>query len=323
MDVSKYSSANIARSSIGRRVPPRASAATKKFLPKINSLLNQDGPPGEWAYTDRDVILYNLALGAKRTDLPLVYENDDSFTALPTIGVIPLHKTPSHFKSEEILPNYNPRMGVHGEQYFEVRKYPIPTSATVVTRIKLLEVVDKGNAALVRRGATTVDKSTGEELFYNESTQFIRNSGNFGGAKTPKDRGAATATNKIPVGRAPDAVVTEKTSEEQAAVYRLMGDRNPLHIDPAFSKVGGFPVPILHGLCTMGISAKHILQTYGPFKSIKVRFSGPVIPGQTLATSMWKEGKNRVVFETKVVETGKVCISAAAAELIGGRKAVL
>jgi multifunctional beta-oxidation protein len=261
-----------------------------------------------------------LGLGAHRNQLSLVYENAENFQVLPTIGVIPPFYAKPSFKMSEILPNFNPRMLVHGEQYFEVLKYPVPTSGTLTTTTKLLEVVDKGNAALVRRSSTTTDEK-GQKVFYGESVAFIRGSGGFGGGKTPAERGAATAPNKLP-SRAPDTVVEEKTTEEQAALYRLMGDRNPLHIDPAFSKVGGFPVPILHGLCTFGISVKHIFQTYGPYKNVKVRFSTPVLPGQTIVTEMWKEG-GRVIFQSKVKETGKVCISAAAAELLSASKASL
>lgn len=91
---------------------------------------------------------------------------------------------------------------------------------------------------------------------------------------------------------------------------------------PDFSAVGGFEVPILHGLCFFGISCKHVLQKYGEYKDVKVRFAGTVIPGQTLRTEMWKE-KNTVIFQTKVVETGKLCIVGAGATLVGGEKAKL
>ena len=212
-------------------------------------------------------------------------------------------------------------MLLHGEQYLELRQFPIPTEAQLVAYPHLVEVLDKGNAGLVVSGSVTKDAKTGKDVFYNESTVFLRGSGGFGGAKKGADRGAATAVHKPPQ-RQPDAVVEEKTTEEQAAIYRLSGDRNPLHIDPEFSKVGGFKTPILHGLCFFGISGKHVLQTYGAFRNIKVRFAGIVLPGQTLRTEMWKEG-NTVVFQTKVVETGKLCIAGAGAELMGDGKGKL
>ena len=135
------------------------------------------------------------------------------------------------------------------------------------------------------------------------------------------DRGAATAIYKPPA-RQLDAVVEEATTEEQAVLYRLNGDRNPLHVDPDYSNKGGIKIPILHGLCFLGISGKHVYQTYGPIKSLKVRFAGPVIPGQKLRTEMWKEG-HKVIFQTKVVETGKLCIAGAGAELMSGSKGKL
>lgn len=114
-------------------------------------------------------------------------------------------------------------MLLHGEQYLEVRKQPLPTAATLVSYPKLLEVVDKGSAAIVRSGVTTVDKATGQDVFYNEMVVFLRGCGGFGGQKKAGDRGASTAANKPP-GRQPDVVVEESTAEEQAAVYRLSGD---------------------------------------------------------------------------------------------------
>ncbi|KAL8775362.1 MAG: hypothetical protein Q9209_000370 [Squamulea sp. 1 TL-2023] len=272
----------------------------------------------EFSYDDKDVILYNLGVGAKRTELPLVYEGSDDFQVLPTYGVIPPFGAAVPYSMDDIMPNFSPMMLLHGEQYLEIRKYPIPTSAKLISYPRLVEVVDKGNAAILVSGTATKDAATGEDIFYNEMSTFIRGSGGFGGPKKGSNRGAATAVHQPPK-RKPDAVAEEATTEEQAALYRLNGDRNPLHIDPEFSKVGGFKVPILHGLCFFGISGKHVYQTFGAFKNIKVRFAGTVLPGQKLKTEMWKEG-SRVIFQTKVVESGKLCIAGAGAELVDGGK---
>ncbi|KAL4733518.1 hypothetical protein BDV11DRAFT_199885 [Aspergillus similis] len=280
-----------------------------------------DGTPFD--YTDRDVILYNLSLGAKRTDLPLVYENNEHFQALPTFAVIPWFNTATPWDMNDIVKNFSPMMLLHGEQYMEIRKFPIPTEAKTKTYPKLIDVIDKGAAALVVAGYTTKDVATGEDLFYNESTVFIRGSGGFGGSPKPTaPRPKAAVAAYKPPKRKADVVVEEKTSEDQAALYRLNGDRNPLHIDPEFSKVGGFKIPILHGLCSLGVSGKHVFQKFGPIKNLKVRFAGVVLPGQTLKTEMWKEG-NTVLFQTTVVETGKPAISGAGAELLEGVKAKL
>jgi len=183
-----------------------------------------------------------------------------------------------------------------------------------VSHTKLVDVIDKGAAGIVVTGTTTKDKNTGEPLFYQESTVFVRGAGGFNGNKTGKDRGRASATHKPP-SREPDAVVEEKTTPEQAALYRLSGDYNPLHISPSFAKAGGFKEPILHGLCFFGISTKHLTQRYGNIKNIKVRFAGTVVPKQTLRTEMWLE-RNTVIFQTRIVETGKLCIAGGAAELM-------
>jgi len=270
----------------------------------------------EFSYTERDVILYALGVGAKRTELQWVYENNENFSVLPTFGVIPSFANMNAVPFSDFFPKFNPMMLLHGEQYLEIRR-PAPTSGKLISDSCIVDILDKGKAASVIVGVTTKDES-GAEVFYNEYTLFIRGVGGFGGRKTGEDRGAATATNNPPK-REPDAVVHEKTGEDQAALYRLSGDWNPLHIDPEMSKMGGFDVPILHGLCTFGIAGKHILKTFAnndptAFKSIKARFAKHVFPGETLETRMWKEGNN-VFFETYVVERKEKAISNGRVEL--------
>ena len=299
-------------------VVDKAGKANLNILDNIEKAKKSQSEGTKFTYDEKDVILYNLGIGAKRTELPFVYENSDSFQALPTFGVVPYFGAEITWSMSEILPNFSPMMLLHGEQYLEICKFPIPTSATLVSYPKLVEVIDKGKSAIMVSGTTTKDAATGEDIFYNESSAVIRGSGSFGGPSKGADRGASTAVYQPPE-RPPDAAVEEATTEEQAALYRLNGDRNPLHIDPDFSKMGGFKNPILHGLCFFGISGKHVYQSYGPFKNIKVRFAGIVIPGQTLRTEMWKEG-GKVIFQTMVVETGKLCIAGAGAELLQKRK---
>lgn len=305
---------NMQNKSNGKLVPP-SGKVNHEILENIEKAKKLDSEGTEFSYDDKDVILYNLSIGAKRSDLPYVYEGSESFQVLPTFGVVPFLGSAAPFNLEDIVPNFSPMMLLHGEQYLEIHKFPIPTAAKLVSHLKLVEVLDKGNAAIVVRGAETKDATTGEALFYNELTTFHRGSGGFGGPAKGSKRGAATVEYKPPP-RQPDTIIEEKTFEEQAALYRLNGDRNPLHIDPEFSKIGGFKNPILHGLCFFGISGKHIYQKYGAFKNIKVRFAGTVVPGQTLRTEMWRDG-TKVIFQTKVVETGKLCIAAAGVELAG------
>lgn len=292
------------------------------FLDNIEKAKSQKSKGNIFSYNDKDVILYNLSIGARRTELPFIYESSDTFQALPTFGVVPFFGAATPFDMSDILPNFSPMMLLHGEHYLEIRKHPIPTEARLINYRKLVEVVDKENAAIMVTGTTTKDAATGEDVFYNEMTTFHRGSGGFGGKRKGSGRGPATIVHQPPK-RQPDATVEEKTSEEQAALYRLNGDRNPLHIDPDFSNVGGFKTPILHGLCFFGISGKHVYQTYGAFKNIKVRFAGTVLPGQTLRTEMWKDS-SKVVFQTVVVETGKICIAGGGVELVAsGQEAKL
>ena len=177
----------------------------------------------------------------------------------------------------------------------------------------MLDVLDKGKGAVVIIGIETTDGNSGEPLMYNESTLFIRGSGGFGGPKDRQSPADAAAVAKIDIpNRAPDYVVKEKTSEDQAALYRLSGDYNPLHIDPEMSKMGGFDVPILHGLCSFGIGVKHVFRKICnsdsfAVKSVKARFVKHVFPGETLETAMWRDG-GRVMFQVRVVERNEVAV---------------
>ncbi|RXW21030.1 hypothetical protein EST38_g4808 [Candolleomyces aberdarensis] len=276
-------------------------------------------PPVEYNYTERDVILYNLGIGATEQELQWTFEAHDQFAALPTFGVIPQFPCSTGIPLD-FLPNFNPAKLLHGEQYLNI-KAPIPVSGSLVNEARILEVLDKGKAAAVTIIIETKDKHTGQLIFENQSTVFIRGSGGFGGKRVGKDRGAATAANAPPK-RNPDVVVEEKTTTLQAALYRLSGDYNPLHIQPEFAAIGGFDKPILHGLCSMGISAKHVLKTFGPYKDIKVRFAGVVYPGETIVTEMWKEG-NKVIFRVKVKERNSIALSSAAVTLEDSSKVKL
>jgi len=265
----------------------------------------------EYSYTERDCMLYNLGIGASEKELKYTFEGSSDFQVIPTFGVIPQFAASSGMPLDW-LPNFSPMMLLHGEQYLSIKK-PIPTNASVRNESRLLEVLDKGKAASVTSQVDTYDKATGEKLFHNTSTTFIRGAGGFGGKRTGKDRGPATAVNKPP-NRKPDAVSEYKTLESQAAIYRLSGDYNPLHIDPEFAAVGGFKAPILHGLCFWGIAGKAIVDNFGMIKDIKVRFAGSLYPGETCVTSMWKEG-DKVIFTAACKERNTIILSAAAATL--------
>ncbi|XP_011155586.2 peroxisomal multifunctional enzyme type 2 isoform X1 [Solenopsis invicta] len=260
-------------------------------------------------YNFRDSILYALGVGAtieEPTDMRYLYENSDEFAILPTFYVLygPMGCMTSSLMQDALpFTTVDPTQILHGEQYLEVYKQ-LPTEATVETRFKIQDVLDKGKGAVVLIQHDTYNTANGEKLSTGQMSTFIVGSGNF--------KGKRTSTFLIPTvdppTRSPDATVTQQTNVDQAALYRLSGDYNPLHIDPNISMMAGFKKPILHGLCSLGFSVRHVLQTYAAgdphlFKSIKVRFAKPVIPGQTLRTDMWRNG-NRIHFQTSIVETG-------------------
>ncbi|KAL6240594.1 hypothetical protein RBB50_012514 [Rhinocladiella similis] len=288
-----------------------------QFLQAIERIKTRASLATEFSYNERDVILYNISVGATSTQLPLIFEQHPEFQVLPTFGAIVPHSTPRGFDMSDIIPNFSYQMLLHGEQYLEIRKWPIPTSSVVVSQQQLVDVIDKGNAAIVVISARSWDAQTNEDLFYNESTLFIRNSGGFNGPRVSKRPPEKPTAVYSPPNRVPDVVCEETTSKDQAAIYRLNGDRNPLHIDPAVASAAGFQEgPILHGLCTFAITGKCIYQTYGRFKNIKVRFTGTTQPGQTLQVEMWSYG-TMIIFQTRVKETGKLCISGGGAEIVG------
>ncbi|XP_013778666.1 peroxisomal multifunctional enzyme type 2-like [Limulus polyphemus] len=266
-----------------------------------------------YSYSYNDVILYALGVGmsTKEPDhLKFLYEGSEDFSVLPTFGCIPAMK--AVFKSEALQQEVqrlkvDPTKMVHGEQYLEILK-PFPPEDVLNSVVEVADVLDKGSGALVVLDVNTFNDA-GEKIMYSQWSVFFIGAGNFGG-KRDSDKIKSIVP---PPNRKPDCFITEKTSVDQAALYRLMGDSNPLHIDPSFAAMGGFPQPIIHGLCTFGYAARHVLKQFAgndvtKFKKIKARFTGPVIPGESIQTHMWKEG-NRIHFQCTVDETGKVVVS--------------
>lgn len=269
------------------------------------------------AYTELEAIMYALGVGAslrEPKDLKFIYEGNSDFSCLPTFGVIIAQKS---IMSGELaaIPGLSINLAkvLHGEQYLELYK-PLPRAGTLKCEAVIADILDKGSGLVI---LVDVHSYSGKELIcYNQFSVFVVGSGGFGGKRTSDKIKEAVAVPN----RHPDAVVRDTTSLNQAALYRLSGDWNPLHIDPNFASLGGFSKPILHGLCTFGFSARHVLQQFADndvsrFKAIKVRFAKPVYPGQVIQTEMWKEG-NRIHFQTKTQETGDIVISNAYVDLL-------
>jgi acyl dehydratase len=250
-------------------------------------------------------MLYALGVGATAQDLDFVYEKN--LKVLPTFAVIAAF--PVMMGIGRVI-DINPVMVLHGEQRIELRG-PIPTSGKLSTKGKIGAIYDKGSGAVAVIDSETKD-ANGTVLFANSSSIFIRGEGGFGG-----DRGPSASSKNVPPERTPDHTVEYKTSTDQAALYRLSGDRNPLHIDPEFAKLGGFDRPILHGLCTFGHVGRAILYSCcggdpARFKDFEVRFSGVVFPGETIVTDIWQEG-GRCLVQARTKERGEAVIANAAA----------
>lgn len=274
-------------------------------------------PDPEFSWNDRDVILYNLGVGAKRKELRYVYENDSDFQVVPTFCHLPtFNSVKSQATFAALLRNFNPMLLLHGEHYLKINKFPIPIESTVVTSYQPLAVVQKGTNTIVVQGSKSVDKATGEELFENEATLFIRKCE--GDTKKYAER-RTFATQPFNAPKS-EPIFTKDiiTSDDQAALYRLTGDRNPLHIDPDFAAGANFDKPILHGMCTYGLTAKVLLDQFGPFNEIKGRFTGIVFPGETLRVFAWKEG-DVVTFQTHVVDRKTIAINNAAIKLVSDK----
>ena len=193
---------------------------------------------------------------------------------------------------------FNFAMLVHGTQAVTLHR-PIPVEAQATIQDKVVAMYDKGKAAVVVL-ENEVKLASGEPLFNTRSSLFIRGEGGWGG-----DRGPSGPQNEPPADAAPDHVVTLQTNPDQAFVYRLSGDRNPLHTDPSFAAIGGFDRPILHGLCTYGFSGRALLaelcgNDVSRFHHIEGRFSSPVMPGDALTVRMWRTGAGEAVFTTSV-----------------------
>lgn len=274
-------------------------------------------PDPVFSWNDRDVILYNLGVGAVRKELKYVYENDSDFQVVPTFCHLPtFNSVKSQLTFSALLRNFNPMLLLHGEHYMRVNKFPIPIEASVVTSYHPLAVTQKGTNTIVVQGSKSADQNTGEELFSNEATLFIRKcEGDT--KKYGERRKFATESWEAPKSE-PTFVKDIKTSPDQAALYRLTGDRNPLHIDPAFAKGANFEDPILHGMCTYGLSAKVLLDEFGLFDEIKGRFTGIVFPGETLRVYGWKQG-DVVIFQTHVVDRKTIAINNAAIKLVSDK----
>jgi acyl dehydratase len=252
------------------------------------------------SWNSKDALLYAVGIGAGQNDLPFTTENTKEVqqVVFPTFAVVAGSGTTSPGKSAMAeIGTFNWAMLVHGSQAITLHR-PIPVEAEATVQDKVVAMYDKGKAAVVVTEAETKLK-TGELLWTTRSSVFIRGEGGWDG-----ERGPSGPQNEPPA-KAPDHEVTLHTSPDQAFVYRLSGDRNPLHTDPSFAAIGGFDRPILHGLCSYGFTGRALLgalcnNDVTKFKHIEGRFSSPVMPGDALTVRMWNIGAGETVFTTSV-----------------------
>jgi acyl dehydratase len=274
-------------------------------MPVNLSMVGKRLEPTVYEYGEKDVMLYALGVGCGPDDLEFVYEAN--LKVLPTFAVIPAF--PALFAIGGAL-QVNPAMVLHGEQRIELEG-PIPTSGRLVTTPTVRAIYDKGSGALVVLETETVD-ANGRLLFRNVFGAFARGEGGFGGERGP------SGPRNVPPDRPPDRVVEMPTLPQQALLYRLSGDMNPLHADPSFARMAGFDRPILHGLCTFGHVGRALLKTFcgnepARLRELEVRFTGVVYPGETIVTELWDAGAGRVLLQARTKERGQLVIGNAAA----------
>lgn len=256
--------------------------------------------PTRTSWTSKDALLYAVGVGAGQSPLEeLQYTTENSADidqkVLPTMAVVL-----GFGGGFDKIGDFNPAMLVHGEQSIELHR-EIPVSGEIETVGEITGIYDKGKGAVVVSESRSTLVSDGEPLFTKTMSAFIRGEGGWGG-----DSGPALEWEQPD--RDPDESVTYTTRPEQALIYRLSGDRNPLHADPTFAAMGGFDRPILHGLCTYGFTGRGLLHALcggdsSKFKGMYGRFSSPVFPGEDLTVNIWRTGDgpdgNTAVYQTQ------------------------
>ena len=254
--------------------------------------------PKVYEWTDRDTMLYALGVGAGTADLAFTTDNSHGIPqqVLPTFAVICC----MGFAAAPLVGSFNWGMLLHGSQ--EIRlSAPLPAAGALSVVAEVADIQDKGEGrnGIIMLRARGSDPVTGAQVAETLTTLVIRGAGGFGGQP-----GRRPAAPDFP-DREPDARIALPTRADQALIYRLSGDRNPLHSDPWFAReMAGFPMPILHGLCTYGFAGRALLAELaggeaGRLTAVAARFSSPVFPGETLTTSIWRTGDGRAVYRTE------------------------
>lgn len=274
--------------------------AREKHMPIDPHAVGNTTAPKLFEWTERDTMLYALGVGAGTADLAFTTENshDIDQQVLPTYAVIAC----SPFPAATTIGSFDFSKLLHGSQAIRLFA-PLPPSGKLSVACEVADIQDKGAGknAVVMLKATGSDPDTGEPVAESLMTLVIRGEGGFGGQ--PGQRPPAP---EFP-DREPDFSVPLTTREDQALIYRLSGDHNPLHSDPWFAQLAGFPTPILHGLCSYGVAGRALVAELcggdaTKLTAVSARFSAPVFPGETLTTSIWRQDSGRALFRTEAAQ---------------------
>ena len=276
-------------------------------------------PPVTQTYTERDSIVYALGLGVANS-MPLdaarlrfVHEGaPGGLAALPSMAVV-LATGP--FWMQDPATGIDWQRILHGEQMLTMHR-PLPAAATVTGEHRIEAIFDKGagKGAVMLLSRRLFDTASGDLLATVGSTVFMRGDGGFGGRSE-----GAPKPHPVPADRAPDLTMDLPTRADQAVLYRLSGDLNPLHIDPAVARAAGFEQPILHGLCSYGIAARALLTLLcaddpARLQRLDLRFASPAYPGETIRTEVWLEAPGRAAFRARVLERDQLILNNGRAE---------
>lgn len=274
--------------------------------PISSDLVGLEFPVTTQTWSSKDTMLYALGVGARPAeDLDYIYEGRGP-KVLPTYAVIPGGTALGGMMRAVEM---RLEMLLHGEQSIEVFR-PLPPEASVKVSGRITEVWDKGKAAVL--GVESVARDADGDLFRTHATLFVRGAGGFGG-----ERGPSAGDGDAVPDRAPDIVARLETRPEQGAIYRLSGDRNPIHVDPEFARTGGFDAPFMHGLCTYGIVGRAVLRELcaddpAAFRSFGGRFADRVQYGDTIVTKIWRTGDGEAIVQGETGD-GRVVLSQARA----------
>jgi acyl dehydratase len=277
-------------------------------MPLNFALVGQASPWVERSWTARDAMLYAVGVGSGQDPLDELEFTTENSLDVPQ-KVLPTFVATVMGAQVGSMGDFDPAMRVHGDYSVELHR-PIPPEGHARTRTVCTGIWDKGSGALVETESVLEDAQTGELLATCRNGAFVRGEGGFGGSRGPSSSPSARSE------RPPDRRVTYQTRPEQALLYRLTGDRNPLHSDPRYAGRGGFERPILHGLCTYGFAGRALLHTLcgsdpERFVSMYGRFRAPTLPGDALTVSIWT-GEGDADFEvctpdgTVVLDRGRV-----------------